>query len=94
MDLQHSLERFLLHTTKPEWKSGLYKTEILRFSWDPRQCMLDVSDNELQHMEMSKYLGVVITGDGRQNKEIDTRIAKANAVLRELYHSVLTKREL
>ena len=56
--------------------------------------MLDVSDNELQHMEMSKYLGVVITGDGRQNNEIDTKIAKANAVLRELYHSVLTKREL
>jgi len=27
-------------------------------------------------------LGVILTSDGRRNKEIDTRIGKANAVLR------------
>jgi len=32
--------------------------------------------------------------DGKQNKETDTRIGEANAVLRELYSSVLTKPEL
>jgi len=32
--------------------------------------------------------------DGRQKMEIDTPIGKANAVLRELYCSVVTKREL
>ena len=31
-----------------------------------------------------KHLGMVLTSDRRQNKEIDTRIAKENAVLREL----------
>jgi len=40
------------------------------------------------------YLGVVLTSDGSRNKEIDTRIGKANAGLRELYCSVLMKREL
>jgi len=31
--------------------------------------------------------------DGRRNREIDTRNGKANAVLRELYRSVVTKLE-
>ena len=32
--------------------------------------------------------------DGRRNEEIDTGIGEANVVLRELYRSVVTKREL
>jgi len=40
------------------------------------------------------YLVVVITSDGRRNKEIDTRIGKANVVLRELCRSVVTKWDL
>jgi len=40
------------------------------------------------------YLVVVFTSEKRRNKEIDTRIGKANTVLRELYRSALTKREL
>jgi len=37
---------------------------------------------------------VVFTSNGRQNKEINTWTGKANVVLRELYRSVDTKREL
>jgi len=38
--------------------------------------------------------GMLLTSDERRNKEIDTRIGKVDAVLRELYRSVVTKREL
>ena len=38
--------------------------------------------------------GVVFASDGRWSEEIDTRIGQVNAVLRELYRSVVTKREL
>jgi len=43
-----------------------------------------------------KYLGdgVVFTSDESRNKGIDTQIGKANAVLRELYCSVVTKHGL
>jgi len=41
-----------------------------------------------------KHLAVVFTSDGSRNKGIDTRIDEANAVLRVLYCSVVTKREL
>ena len=37
---------------------------------------------------------MVFTGDGSRNKEIDTRVGKANAVLRELHCSVVEKQEL
>jgi len=45
-------------------------------------------------VEKFKFLGVVFTSDGRRSEEIDTRIGKTNAVQRELYRSMVTKREL
>jgi len=45
-------------------------------------------------VETFKYLGVVFRSDGSRNKSIDTLIGKANEVLRELYCSMMTKREL
>ena len=59
-----------------------------------RQCFLQVSRNTLQQVETFKYLGVVFTRNESRNKGIDTRICKAKAVLRKLYCSVVTKREL
>jgi len=57
--------------------------------------VLLVSGSTLQQVERFKYLEVVFMSAGRRNKEIDTRIGKANVVLRELYGgSVVTKREL
>jgi len=48
----------------------------------------------MQQVEKFNYLGVVFTSDGRQNKEIDSRICKANTPLHELYLSAVIKREL
>jgi len=48
----------------------------------------------LQQVETFKYLGMVFTSDRCRNKQIDARIVKANAVLRELYCSVVAKREI
>jgi len=47
-----------------------------------------------ENINMTTLLGVVLTSDGSWNKESDRRIAKANAVLREPYCSVVTKREI
>ena len=40
-------------------------------------------------MEKFTYFWVVFTSDGRKNRELDIRIGKANAVLRELYRAVI-----
>jgi len=51
-----------------------------------------VSGNTLQQVEKFKYIGMVSTSDGKRNREVDARIGEANAVMRELYRSVITKR--
>ena len=56
--------------------------------------MLQVIRNTLQRVEKFKYLGVVVTSDGRRNEEIDTGTVKTHAVLHELYRSVATIRML
>ena len=48
----------------------------------------------MPRMEKFKHLGAVFTSGGRRSEEIDTRVGEANAVLREFYWSVVTKREL
>jgi len=53
-----------------------------------------VSGNTLQQVETSKHLRTVFTSDGSRNTNIDTQIGKANANLREMCCSVVTKREI
>ena len=55
------------------------------------RCWLNTN---LRQTEKFKYLGVTFSSDGRQDKEMDKRIGKASAVIRQLYRSVVLKREL
>ena len=56
--------------------------------------MLQVNGATLKQVQTFKYHGVTFTSEGRQDKELDTRIGKASAVLRGLHYSVVIKREL
>jgi len=49
--------------------------------------------NTLHQVEKFKCIVVVFTSDGRRSDEADGWIANDNAVLHELYRSVVTKRE-
>jgi len=49
--------------------------------------------NTLQQVEKFMCMLVVFTSNGRRSDEVDGWIAKDNAVLHELYRSVVTKRE-
>jgi len=90
----------LVRVTNWEWKLALKRP---RYSENPRRChsknrgqcnKLQESSNTLQQIEKIKHFEVVFTSDRRQNNEVNTGIGKANAVLRELYRSLVTKREL
>ena len=63
-------------------------------SRQPKQCSLQIDGVPLKQSEKFKYLGVSFTSDGRQNSELDIRIGKASAVMRQLHRSVVLKREL
>ena len=56
--------------------------------------MLQVNGATLKQVGKFKYLGVAFTSDGRQDKQLDTRVGKACAVMRALHYSVVMKQEL
>ena len=56
--------------------------------------MLQVNGETLKQVEKFKDLAVAFTSDGRQDKELDTRIGKAIAVTRALHYSIVIKPEL
>jgi len=92
--LQYAFDRFYATCDKAGTRISTKKIAVLCLLRRPRQCILQVSWNTLQQVETFKYFRVVLASDRSRNKEIDTRIGKANAVLRELYCSVVAKWEL
>jgi len=96
--LHHAFDRFSAACHRAGTKICVKKIEVLCLLRRPRQCFLQVSGNTLQQVETFNYLGVVFTSDESRYKGIDIRglvkQGKANAVLRERYCSMVTKRQL
>ena len=92
--LQPALDRFSDSCPVAEMKISTTKTETMCLSRQPKQCSLQIEGVQLKQSEKFKYLGVSFTSDDRQNSELDIRIGKASAVMRQLHRSVVLKREL
>ena len=92
--LQRALNSFADACNTAGMKISTTKTEVLHLSRNPDQYVLQVNGATLKQVEKFKYLGVAFTSDGRQDKELDTRIGKASAVMRALHNSVVMKQEL
>ena len=70
------------------------KTEVMVVSRSPVQCSIQVGGETLKQVEKFKYLGYTFISDGRVDREIDNRIAKAGVVLSELYRTVVGRAQL
>ena len=92
--LHRALNSFADACNTAGMKISTTKTEVLYFSRNPDQCVLQVNIATLKQVEKFKYLGVAFTSDGRQDEELDTWIGKASAVMRALHYSIVMKREL
>ena len=93
-DLQYAFDRFSDVCVDAGMKISATKTEIMSLSRHPVQCSFQTNGIIFQQTEKFKYLGVTFSSDGRQDNELDTRIGKACAVIRQLCRSVVLKREL
>ena len=94
-DLQYALDRFSDACLGAGMKISTAKIEIMCLSRHPVQCSFKANGVTLQQTEKFKYLEVTFLSNGRQDNElIDTRIEKASAVMRQLWRSILVKREL
>ena len=70
------------------------KIEVMLLSRQKEQCAVSVNGTPLKQVEKFKYLGIEFSNDARQNCEIDRRIGSGSAILRSLYPSVVTKKEV
>ena len=91
--VQQALDRFSDACSVAGMKISTTKTETMCLSRQPKQCSLQIDGVPLKQSEKFKYLGVSFTSDGRQSSELDIRIGKASAVMRQLHRSVVLKRE-
>ena len=92
--LQQALDKFSDACSVAGMKISTTKSETMCLSRQPKQCSLQIGGVPLKQSEKFKYLGVSFTTDSRQNSELDIRIGKASAVMRQFHRSVVLKREL
>ena len=92
--LQRALKSFADACNTAGMKISMAKTEVLHFSRNPDQCVMQVNGATLKQVEKFKYLGFAFTSDGRQDEELDTRIGKTSPVKRALHELAVMKRKL
>uniref|UniRef100_A0A8C5CRJ5 Reverse transcriptase domain-containing protein n=1 Tax=Gadus morhua TaxID=8049 RepID=A0A8C5CRJ5_GADMO len=93
-DLQHSLDRLAAECEAAGMRISTAKSEAMTLSRKPVDCLLRVGNESLAQVKEFKYLGVLFASEGTMEREIGRRIGAAGAVLRSLYRTVVTKREL
>ncbi|XP_008481209.1 uncharacterized protein LOC103517940 [Diaphorina citri] len=60
-------------------KINMSKTEILVCTKDPETVNIVVNNEHIKQIKSFKYLGSIITEDGKSNQDINQRIAQAKA---------------
>ena len=54
------------------------KTKVMRISRQPTPVTIMIDQKQLENVECFKYLGSMLTNDGRCTREIKSRIVMAN----------------
>ena len=70
------------------------KSEAMTLSRKRVDCLLPVGNESLAQVKKFKYLGILFASEGTMEREIGWRIGAVGAVLRLLYRTVVTKKEL
>jgi hypothetical protein len=62
------------------------KTRVMRIARQTSPVTSMISQNQLENVECFKYLGSILTNDGRCTREIKSRIAMAKASFNKMTH--------
>ena len=92
--LQMNLKKLDEALIRWEMKMNWEKTEVMKVGKERGQCCVEVGDRRLESVEVVKYLGVMISGDGRMEEEVRSRIGKAARVIGALNEPVWKRKEL
>jgi len=89
--LRHSLGRFAAKCEVTGMRVSTSKFEAMVLCRKPVDCSLQLGTECLPQAKELKYLGGLVTSEGKMEREIDRRIGAAAAV-KQLYRAVLVKR--
>ena len=70
------------------------KTKVLRISRQPSPVAITINQKQLENVKCSKYLGSMLTEDGRCTCEIKSRIAMAKATFNKKKNIFTSKLDL
>ena len=92
--LQVNLAKLDETLTKWEMKMNWEKTEVMKVGKEREHCCVEVGDRKLESVEVVKYLGAMISRNGKMEEEIRSRIGKAARVIGVLNEPVWKRKEL
>ncbi|MBJ5627121.1 hypothetical protein JGG67_23160 [Salmonella enterica subsp. enterica serovar Derby] len=75
-------------------KINAEKSKSMVVGRKPVQTKCVVEGNGLEQVPDFSYLGTVISGDGKLDRELDNRICKAGKVCSQLYKTIFSKKEV
>jgi len=64
-------------------ETNVEKTKVIRISRQPSPVTIMIDQKQLENVERFKYLGSVLTNDGRCECEIKSRITMAKAAFNQ-----------
>ena len=89
-NLQILSEAMIRWDLKVNWR----KTIVMKVARERGDCEVRVSDQAIEQVDVMKYLGVMLSSDGRMQKEMEARIESATRMIGGMSEAVLRKREL
>ena len=70
------------------------KTKVMAVSRTEEECKLSIEGEDIEDVKKLKYLGAMISADGRCDEEIEQRVGAAAKVVGAMRKEVLERREL
>ena len=92
--LQHNLQVMSDVLSKWELKVNWRKAKVMSVARKSEECEVKIGEEVIDQVEEMKYLGVMISSDGRMEKEVEARIGSATRVIGGMNEAVLKRKEL
>ena len=92
--LQHNVEAMNEALVRWDLKVNWKKSKVMRVARKREECQVRIGDEQLEQVDTMKYLGVMISGDGSMQREVEARVGCAPQVIGVLNQAILGRREL
>ena len=88
--LQHNMQELNDRLEEWEMKANWQKTRVMRITRKKDVCNVEVNGQEVEQVEVMKYLGVMISSDESMDSEVEQRIGMASKMIRAIGRTVLS----